>query len=265
MDFLAGAAVYGFSLLAAMVFMSLMFIIGKRMQRYDIVDVAWGLVFIVITSASLLLGDQIDFVRLLVLAMVSVWGLRLSSHIYRRLRATTSEDKRYVELRKKWRSSNENVAIFFRIYIVQAMLASIVCLPVVILNTSASNVSLPFVIVGFIIWAIGFTIEFLADRQLRQFIGNAQNKGQLMTRGLWGYSRHPNYFGELLLWWGVGIIAVGVPSGWVGLIGPAMISYLIIFVSGIPPTERAFAGRPGWDRYKRQTSVLIPWFTKGAN
>jgi steroid 5-alpha reductase family enzyme len=112
------------------------------------------------------------------------------------------------------------------------------------------------------VWVAGFTIETLADKQLRQFISNPANKGHLMTRGLWRYSRHPNYFGELTMWWGLGIIALGVPNGLIGLLGPALISHLIIFVSGIPPTEKAFQGRIGWDEYKRRTSVLVPWFVR---
>lgn len=262
MDFLGIVSVYFVSLLAAIGFMSMMFVIGRRIRRYDIVDVAWGLVFIIIASTSLVFGGQIDAVKLLVFGMVTIWGLRLSQHIYRRLRTTDSEDKRYVELRKKWRSGNQNLAIFFRIYIVQAILASVVCVPVIILNTSNADVILPFVAVGASVWIIGFFIESLADRQLRHFIRNPQNKGRLMTQGLWRYSRHPNYFGELTLWWGIGIIALGVPFGWIGLIGPVVISYLIIFVSGIPPTEKAFAGRVGWDHYRRQTSILVPWFVR---
>lgn len=264
-DFLTILPVYLASLAAAIIFMSGMFMIGKRMQRYDIVDVAWGLVFIVITATSLLMSGVIHPAKILVLGLVAVWGLRLSNHIYRRLRSTTSEDKRYVEMRKKWQSGNQDVAIFFRIYMIQALLASIICLPVIILNTATMDSALPFVIVGLIVWVVGFSIEALADRQLRNFIRNPQNKGKLMTRGIWRYSRHPNYFGEVVLWWGVGIIALGVPFGWVGLIGPALISYLIIFVSGVPLTEKAFAGRIGWGEYKRKTSIFVPWFTKAKS
>jgi steroid 5-alpha reductase family enzyme len=245
----------------AIAFMSALFVVGKRMRRYDLVDVGWGLVFIIITITALIISGDITPVGVLLLGMVMTWGLRLSSHIYRRLRTTDSEDRRYVELRKKWRGGNENVAIFFRIYVVQAVLATIICLPVVLIAGVEISPALFFVVTGFIVWALGLTTEVIADRQLQRFIHNPQNKGQLMTGGLWRYSRHPNYFGELLLWWGVGIIALGVPFGWVGLIGPATISYLIIFVSGVPPTEKAFAGRPGWDEYKQRTSVLLPWLT----
>lgn len=250
-------------LLAAVFFMTGAFALGRRMRRYDIVDVAWGMVFIVIAvSAALVRNDTPRVIDVVVLLLVVIWGVRLSSHIYRRFRAAASEDRRYVELRSKWRPGNESVAIFFKIYMTQALLATLVSLPVIVILTTSAQISLPFVILGVIMWVIGFTIEAFADRQLRQFIRNPENKGMLMTRGLWRYSRHPNYFGELTLWWGVGVIALGVPFGWMGLLGCALISYLIIFVSGIPPTEKAFAGRPGWDAYKKHTSILVPWVVR---
>ncbi|MDB5186870.1 MAG: hypothetical protein JWM07_342 [Candidatus Saccharibacteria bacterium] len=236
------------------------FIVGRHLSRFDIVDSAWGPAFIVVSVTSLLVSDTAHPIQYLITGMVAVWGLRLSGHIYRRFRASAAEDKRYVEMRKKWKSGNENVAIFFRIYLTQAILATIICLPVIIINVSNMATVSPVAIIGLAIWIIGFTVEALADRQLRDFVRNPQNKGYLMTRGLWRYSRHPNYFGELTLWWGVGIMALAVPYGWIGLVGPALISYLLIFVSGISPTEKAFAGRLGWDDYKNQTSVLFPWF-----
>ena len=262
MAFVDILSTYAVSLVAAVVFMTGVFFVGRHLRRYDIVDSAWGLVFIVITSTSLMMSDTLSYVQLLVFGLVVLWGLRLSRHIYQRFRASTHEDKRYVEMRRKWRSSNENVAIYFRIYVTQAILASLICLPVIIINSVNAEVTLPFVIIGLIIWLIGFSIEAVADRQLRDFIRNPEHKGQLMTQGLWRYSRHPNYFGELTLWWGVGVIALSVPYGWIGLIGPLLISYLLIFVSGVPPTEKAFAGRPGWAEYESRTSVLVPWLAK---
>jgi steroid 5-alpha reductase family enzyme len=238
------------------------FFVGRRLRRYDIIDSAWGLVFIVIASTSLIMSDTFSYVQLLTFGLVILWGLRLSRHIYRRFRASAHEDKRYVEMRRKWRSGNENVVIYFRIYVTQAILASLICVPVIIINSVNVEAALPFVIVGLTVWLIGFSIEAAADRELREFIRQPEHKGQLMTQGLWRYSRHPNYFGELTLWWGVGIIVLSVPYGWIGLIGPLLISYLLVFVSGVPPTEKAFAGRPGWTEYKSRTSILVPWVVK---
>lgn len=262
MDFIAFLSVFAICMFAAIIFMSGVFVIGRRIRRYDLVDVAWGLVFILIAMTSLLFSDDISPLQVVVLGMMMVWGLRLSIHIYRRFRSTTNEDRRYVELRKKWRSENEAISIFFRIFMVQAVLATVICLPVIFINWVDGDIKLGFAIVGISLWAVGFLIESIADWQLRSFVANQKNKGQLMMRGLWRYSRHPNYFGELTMWWGIGIVALGIPYGWIGLIGPLVISYIIIFVSGVPPTEAVSARKPGWDNYRRRTSVLIPWFTK---
>jgi steroid 5-alpha reductase family enzyme len=250
-------------LFAAALFMSLMFAVGRSMRRYDVVDVSWGLVFIVITITALLQTEAIQAVHVIVLLLVGVWGLRLSSHIYRRLRASTGEDKRYIALRKKWAAGNEAVAVYVRIYLLQAVLATLVCLPVIVIMTAHGPNASWLVGIGVAVWLSGLLIEALADKQLRDFIRNPEHRGQLMTQGLWRYSRHPNYFGELVLWWGIGIIAVSVSFGWIGLVGPALLSYLIIFVSGIPPIEKTFAQRAGWGDYRQRTSVLIPWFTRG--
>jgi steroid 5-alpha reductase family enzyme len=251
-----------FSLIAAVAFMSAMFAVGRRIHRYDIVDIAWGLVFIVVAVTSLLFNQNTQLASLIVCSLVVIWGVRLSSHILRRVRSTTVEDKRYVEMRKKWQSGNEDLAIYFRIYVTQALLAMIISLPVIVINVATVEVSSALLIVGVLLWTVGFSIEAIADKQLRHFIQNPQNKGHVMTSGMWRYSRHPNYFGELTQWWAIGLIALALPFGWIGLIGPIIISYLIIFVSGIPLTEKAFAGRNGWSQYKRQTSVLIPWFVR---
>lgn len=254
-------ATFAVCLLAAVVFMSLMFMIGRRLSRYDVVDVAWGLVFIVISVTSLLVNHG-TVTSLTVLALVTIWGIRLSNHIYRRLRATTQEDKRYVELRKKWKPGNQAIAIYLRIYLVQALLATVVCLPIIVIGAAQADAQPTFLWAGLLFWIAGFVIEAVSDRQLRAFIRDPRNKGGLMMSGLWKYSRHPNYFGELLQWWSIGVIALGVPQGWIGLGGPLMITYLIVFVSGIPLMEKAFEGRAGWSEYKSRTSALIPWLVR---
>jgi steroid 5-alpha reductase family enzyme len=146
--------------------------------------------------------------------------------------------------------------MFGRIYILQALLACIVSLPVITLIYSHQSWG-PFVFFGALLWLIGLSIETIADRQLRRYIASAQ-PGGLMTEGLWSYSRHPNYFGEILVWWGVAIMGIGTQFAPLGFVGALVISGLIIFVSGIPPSERGMKTRSGWDAYKRRTSVLIP-------
>jgi steroid 5-alpha reductase family enzyme len=246
--------------LAAGLLMTIVFSVAKRIKRYDLIDAAWGWSFMVIAATSFLLQPGIKWefdTQLLVTLFVFIWGGRLSLHIIKRIRSTDSEDPRYVEIRKKWRG-NLALNIYIRMYITQAVLALLISLPVIHINLFADSGWSPWLFVGGFIWVAGFIIESISDSQLRQFITTPVNKGKLMTQGLWRYSRHPNYFGELAMWWGIGIICLSTPFGWVGIAGPVLITYLIYFVSGIPIHEKRSEGRPGWESYKHRTSILIP-------
>ena len=253
-------AALGICLLAAIGFISLIFIFALKINRYDIIDAAWGPTFIVVSFTSYLIAyNSINPISLslLVVALVMVWGLRLAWHIGKRKIGSTAEDPRYVELRRHWRGK-ESFNVYFRIYITQALLATIICIPVIHINLFDGNQWAVFTYLGLVVWILGFVFEVVADRQLKAHLDNTKNKGTIMQSGLWRYSRHPNYFGEITQWWGIGIIAAGVMPWWVGLIGPITITFLILYVSGIPPTEKRFEGRVGWKEYKAKTSVLIP-------
>lgn len=247
-------------LLAAIIFISCVFLLGRKTKRFDVIDAAWGPTFIVVSLTSFLLSYQATpypSVCLLVIALVTIWGSRLSWHIGRRILNSQSEDPRYTELRKNWKG-NVNANIYFRIYIVQAILATTICIPIIHINLFNGSAWTMFTWIGLIIWCIGFAIEVIGDSQLKKFLSDKSNGGKIMQSGLWRYSRHPNYFGEITQWWGIGIIAMGVMPWWVGLIGPLTITFLILYVSGVPPTEKRFEGRTGWSEYKAKTSVLIP-------
>ena len=127
----------------------------------------------------------------------------------------------------------------------------------IIMATSNGDLK-AFDYIGVVVWLIGFYFEVVGDLQLSRFLANPSNKGTLMTSGLWRYTRHPNYFGEVTQWWGIYLIAVSVPYGWVGIIGPALITILILKVSGIPLLEKHKAGQPEWEAYKSRTSKFIP-------
>jgi steroid 5-alpha reductase family enzyme len=248
--------------------MLLILAVAKLIKRYDLIDAAWGLMFIAVAVTSYLLqyGGIYQFdTQFVVTLMVIVWGLRLSWHIVRRIIATKAEDPRYVDLRKNWKG-NETLNVFFRIYFVQAVLALVISMSVIHINLFADTF-IPttwnnWTFAGIAVWAIGFLIESRADSQLRKFVRQPENAGQVMNRGLWKYSRHPNYFGELTQWWGIFVICLGTPVGWFGLIGPVILTYLILFVSGIPPSEKRSAERKGWAQYKASTSAIIPLPTR---
>jgi len=244
----------------AVAFMSLVFLLAERIKRYDLVDAAWGMTFIVIAIASFFMqrGSVFDLdLQLLVTSLVVIWGGRLTWHILKRIQATEQEDARYVELRKKWKG-DVRINTYLRVYLTQAALALLICVPVIHINLFSSNGITLFAWLGVLVWVVGFWFEVTGDKQLRDFVGKPENKGKLMTTGLWKYSRHPNYFGELTQWWGIFIICLTTPFGLVGIIGPVLLSYLILFVSGIPLNEKRFDGRDGWKEYQARTSALIP-------
>jgi steroid 5-alpha reductase family enzyme len=117
---------------------------------------------------------------------------------------------------------------------------------------------------GVVFWTFGFIFESIADRQLARFVGNKANKGKVLSTGLWRFSRHPNYFGELVQWWAIGIIALQTAHGWIGLLGPALLTFLIVFVSGIPPIENRRKDNAAYQAYKKRTSPLIPQIPRSS-
>lgn len=247
--------VVGVSVLA---FMTLVFVISQMIRRLDLVDMAWGLAFIVAAVCSFVIGNhEIGWnIQTLTTALVIIWGLRLATIIGLRLRSHP-EDKRYVALRKAWKG-NAVLNSYLRIFVLQAVLATVISIGVIHIGISPTEPISILAIGGAAVWLLGFTFETVGDWQLKRFLSNPKNKGKLMTSGLWKYTRHPNYFGEATLWWGIFIIALTTPHGWMAIIAPVIITYLLLFVSGVPITEKAFEGRPGWSAYKRRTSSFIP-------
>ena len=250
----------GYVLLAVFVFMTLIFAVSRFLRRTDVVDAAWGPAFLVAALSAFILNQfelPIGFnVQTVVTALVAVWALRLSFTITKRL-LKKPEDIRYVNLRKEWKG-NEFANTYLRIFAVQAVLATVISSAVIHINLSLPTVLGTFAYVGIAVWVIGFLFESIGDAQLKRFLANSKNKGKLMTSGLWKYTRHPNYFGEATMWWGIFIIALSTPYGWLGIITPVVITYLLLFVSGVPMTEKAFEGKPGWDAYKAKTSKFLP-------
>lgn len=256
--------------LAALLFQTVIFVIATRLRRDDLVDVGWGPSFIILVWTWWLIGQpswsQLNmWVGTLVALMLTIWGLRLCLHIGTRFLKSHKEDERYTALKAKWRSQSLGVR-YVRIYVVQALLASLIALPAFIILASCRASSWPldsdqirFIWSLVALWAAGFIVEVIADMQLQSFlrhrIGNTT-----MQSGLWRYSRHPNYFGELLQWWAIGLLGVlaNVFTWWAALLGPALLTYLILKISGIPPAEARAATRPDWADYCRRTSVLIP-------
>lgn len=244
------------SILVVFIYFNFWFIVSLIKKRNDVADVAWGLGFVVLAWSSLLISSNFQIRSLLVVLLVSIWGLRLFWHIGRR-NQKKSEDARYAKWRRDW-GKWFLMRSYFQIYILQGTLLFIIALPILLVNKNSNSTLNPLDFLGLIIWAIGFFFEVVGDTQLRNFIKNPANKGKIMTKGLWSCTRHPNYFGEVLLWWGIWLIAFSVPGGWLAIIGPITITFLILEVSGAPMLEKQLEKKPGFSEYKKRVSIFFP-------
>jgi len=236
--------------------MNFWFVISLIKKRNDVADVAWGLGFVLIAWASFIISDNENWQGILVGILVSIWGIRLAWHINSRHKGKP-EDSRYAVWRRDW-GNYFLIRSYLQVFILQGIFLLIISTPIMLINKNATGELNLLLIIGFVIWLIGFYFESVGDKQLANFIHNPENKGKLMTEGLWKYSRHPNYFGEVTQWWGIWLIALSVPYGWLAIIGPITITILILFVSGVPLLEKKYKGRNDFEAYKERTSIFIP-------
>ncbi|KPL22009.1 MAG: steroid 5-alpha reductase [Anaerolineae bacterium SM23_84] len=248
--------------LIVFVYMSLLFVVALIRKRNDIADVGWGLGFILVAVSSLLLNGNVTPRKTLILVLVVLWGLRLAIHIGMRNRGK-KEDYRYKKWREDWGDSWV-IRSYLQVFLLQGVFMLMITFPLMIAMTYDQRPLGILDWLGVAVWAIGFFFEAVGDYQLTQFVSDPANRGKIMRYGLWRYTRHPNYFGEVTQWWGVFLIVLSVPNAWMGIIGPLTISLLILKVSGIPLLEKQFEGNPEWEEYKNRTSVFFPWFPKAA-
>ena len=239
--------------LALVAYMTIWFGIGFRLKRLDVADTAWGGGFIVAAATSLAVHSSPRL--LLMSALVLIWGLRLASHIWRR-NSFKGPDPRYDELTKKWSKRGFWLKAYPQIFLVQGFLIYLVALPITVVGAAPAAKLFVLILIPVAIWVFGFTFEAVADKQLKAFI--VSKKGGVMDSGLWRYSRHPNYFGEVTQWWALALVALPVSFGWLGLFGGATITLLILFVSGIPLIEKRYAGNPEYKKYQQLTSAFVP-------
>ncbi len=235
-------------------YMAAWFVVGYRKKQLNTVDVAWGSGFAII--AWLVTLQQPSARSLLIAVLVSIWAARITNHLGRRV-FSSGEDPRYKELSSKWKGNFWRRASF-SIFMLQGVLVVIISLPVTI-AAGEQNANLGWLsAIGATLWLIGFVVESVGDRQLRRFVANKANRGKVMDQGLWRYSRHPNYFGEMVQWWAIGLIALQVSYGWIGLLGPLTLTYLLLFISGVPLIENRRKSDPAYRRYMERTSMIVP-------
>lgn len=230
------------------------FTVAATYKTDKLTDLSYGLTFIALSLLLLFVNPSPIFLQYLIVAMVSLWGIRLAAFLFIRI-LKTGKDNRFDGVR-------ENFLKFASFWFLQALSVWIIMLPVTFIMGSDPGPKYGiFATLGVIIWLIGFVIETLADFQKYKF--KSRNKEGFINTGLWKYSRHPNYFGEMLMWWGIFIFAIPFLKGigWLSIIGPSYITYLLLKVTGIPPLEKAYDKRFKNDKkykeYKRKTSILI--------
>ena len=244
------------------VYMSLAFVISLIRRDNGTADIAYGWGFVLIAWTTFLLGTP-GSAALVASLLATVWAARLSVRIYFR-NVGKPEDFRYKEWRDAW-GKTFVVRSFLQVYVLQGAIIFLVALPLSLLNIYGAGTDIGLTAaLGFVLWGIGFFFEAVGDYQLARFIGNPQNKGKVMDQGLWRYTRHPNYFGESLMWWGLALVAyvtiaplMGFPA-LLAFVGPVLITFLLLKVSGVPLLEKRFEGKPEWEAYKKRTSVFLP-------
>lgn len=245
----------GASAAALIVVHSVTFAIGHRIGRYNVVDVAWGLGFVAVAAVSAVLGSGDPTRRWLLLALVAIWGLRLSWHIHRKT-AGKGEDPRYTDLLRGATLGQ----VVRKVFVLQAFLTLFISFPLQ-LSAVTGPTPKPLLAVGALgvaVWLLGVVFEALGDHQLRAFKADPANRGAIMDRGLWAWTRHPNYFGDACVWWGLWLVTI---TGWVPLItvgSPLLMTYFLVDVSGARLTEKYMKDRPGFGEYQRRTAYFVP-------
>lgn len=235
----------------------LAFIPAYVMQTEKFFDLTGSLTYIAASSFALLLSGSLDARSMLLYAMVIVWAVRLGSFLFGRIRKAGRDD-RFDEIKPSFFR-------FLNVWTIQGLWVTFTASAALVALTSAGKKDLDvFAVAGFVIWLAGFVIEVVADNQKSRFNADPANKGKFIQSGLWARSRHPNYFGEIMLWFGVAICALPVLHGWqwVAMISPLFVTLLLTRVSGVPlleaKSDKKWGGQKAYEEYKKNTPVLIP-------
>lgn len=232
--------------------------LGVAKANCGVVDLYWSFGFAVIAWLELAIGDRWDGYRLAFIALVTSWAMRLGWHLADRHRTARGEDARYRIMRER-NGPGWPMKSFWMVFMLQAVILWIIAAPIhVVLAGPVMEVDQILVVIGACIFAAGFVLEWVADGALATFRRNPANHGRLLTTGVFSWSRHPNYFGEAAVWWGLGIFAYGLSGSLLALLGPAILHFLLVKVSGIPMLEEQLSTRPGFADYAERTSAFLP-------
>jgi len=261
--------------IAIFIHFTIYFLVAVKRNNFGIIDIGWGQGFVIVTWLMMItrvfvLGVNSNAIGYLTLILVTLWGVRLSLHIGQRNHGKP-EDKRYTAMRAKINPPFVLLKSYVKIFLLQALFMMVISLVLVFNVMSALSdpiepIALLPLLIGVLLWIIGYFFQAMGDRQLAIFIQKPENKGKLMTEGLWAYTRHPNYFGEVLMWWGIAVLGFangfGITYALIGLISPLIVTWLLRFVSGVPLLEKHMQTKPGFAAYEKTTNIFFPWFPK---
>lgn len=257
MDLAAPLALSAAVLTGAMI---LLWLWSLPLRNASIVDAFWGSAFVLAAWTAALAGGGDGPRRTLALALVTVWGLRLSLHLLRR-NAGHGEDPRYAAMRRGHGARFWWVSLF-TVFLLQAALAWSISLPVQLAILAPATPLGLLDAAAAALWAVGVTFEAVGDWQLTRFRRDPASRGQVLDTGLWRYTRHPNYFGDACAWWGLGLLGAAAGAPWT-IFAPALMTFLLVRVSGVSLLEKEIAGRrPGYREYVARTSAFLPWFPR---
>lgn len=248
-------------LIILFLYFTVLFFIAQALHNNSIVDIAWGIGFVLVAVTGFLLKPEKTTAALWVLGLVTIWGLRLFFHLAKR-NIGKPEDYRYINMRKRWGNHFAKLKAFLNVFVLQGVLLSIVALPIFLTMTSNNDAFHWWNSLGVFVWLMGFGFETIGDYQLTLFKKVPNNRGKLLTTGLWSLTRHPNYFGEALSWWGIFLISLTQWRNLWGIIGPVTITLLLLFVSGVPLLEKKNRQKAGYREYANQTPKFLPFLGK---
>jgi len=236
------------------------FLVAQYIRNNSIVDMGWGAGFVLVAFVILISQGAYVERNLLITLLVTIWGGRLTYYIVKR-NWGKPEDFRYAKWRKEWGKWLVPRA-FLQVFMLQGVLMLIIGYPIIVVNANPQP-GLSFIdYLGLLIWITGFVFESVGDKQLAEFKKDPANKGHVIQSGLWKYTRHPNYFGEATMWWGIFLLSISVPLGWSAVISPLTITLMLLYVSGVPMLEKKYKDNPEFQEYARRTNKFFPWFPK---
>lgn len=249
------------SALLLLVFFTIIFVVAQVLKNNSIVDSFWGPSFLLIAVYTLIVATEPGIRSYVLTAMVLIWALRLFFYITVR-NWNKPEDYRYINMRERWGNNFPMLKAYLNVFVLQGVLSYIVGLPIISTNTSSVQSLTLINYIGILLWIIGFFFETVGDQQLKTFKAKSENKGKLMTEGLWAYTRHPNYFGESAMWWGIFLVSLAGLRDLPFIVSPIIMTLLLLFVSGVPLLEKKYKDREDFNAYTRRTNKFFPWFPK---